>query len=313
MTFKVTEYPLFSWSSSRKSTFKECRRKYYFNYYLSHNGWMDDAGEEAKQAYRLKKLTGIHLLLGSAIHEVAEYAAKILKSTGSLPAQDKLIEKVRFLLNSAWKESQQPELWKKSPNSYLMLHGFYYGNGLSESLIKKIKDKLYTAIPNILNSSSFKEISEAGGDCVEITEGMDTFKVSGIDIYAVPDLAYRRPSGKWVVTDWKTGKKQSSHADQIYVYCLYLAQKMGVSPDNIAGRIEYLISGDCREIKVDASSLEMAKKEITGSIKEMKSELKDPERNIPFEKERYPLTGQRRFCRYCNYYELCKKELGDSV
>ncbi len=313
MTFKRTEYPLFSWSSSRKGTFDECRRKYYYNYYHSHNGWEDNAPPDVKLTYRLKKLTGIHLLLGSAVHEVAEYAAKMLKSTGSLPPKEKLIEKVRFLLNSAWKESRQRREWEENPGRYLMLHSFYYGDGLTGKVIDRIKEKMYAAVPNILASDTFREIAPLGGDSIEITESMDTFRLHGTDIYAVPDLVYRGPSGKQVVVDWKTGKEHDSHPAQIHVYCLYLMKKYKTGLNDMRGRVEYLISGISRDVKVDEESLELAADEIKLSIDKMKSELKDPDKNIPLEKEKYPLTRHRRFCRYCNFYQLCADELGDTA
>ncbi len=309
MAFTRTDYPVFSWSSSRKGTFDECRRKYYYNYYLAHNGWEDDADEDARLAYRLKKLTGIHLLLGSAVHEVAEYAAKIVKSENRLPSEDKMIEKVKFLLNSAWKESQNPQLWQQNPNRYLMLHSFYYGDGLSKSVIEKIKDKLYAAVPNILKSKTFEEILSQGGDSIKIHESMDTFSLFGLDIYAVPDLVYKNALGKWVVADWKTGKEHDSHPSQIHVYCLYLADKYGVSAEEMTGRVEYLLTGVSRDVEITAESLDTAVQEIKESIEKMKKDLKDPEQNMPFEREKYTLAKHRQFCRYCNFYQLCEDEL----
>ncbi len=309
MVFTRTEYPVFSWSSSRKGTFDECRRKYYYNYYLAHNGWEDGADEEARLAYKLKKLTGIHLLLGSAVHEVADYAAKIVKSENRLPSEDTMIEKVRFLLNSAWKESQQPDLWEQNPNRYLILHSFYYGDGLSRDVVDKIKNKLYAAVPNILKSKTFKEILSCGGDSIKLHESMDTFSLFDVDIYAVPDLVYKNSSGKWVVADWKTGKEHDSHPSQIHVYCLYLADKYGVAAEEMTGRVEYLLTGVTREVEVTGDSLDTAVQEIKESIEKMKKELKDSEQNIPLAKEKYPLARHRHFCRYCNFYQLCREEL----
>jgi hypothetical protein len=53
MAFEVHPYPEFSWSQSRRSTFRECPRKYFWTYYGSHNGWLREAPAEARAAWRL--------------------------------------------------------------------------------------------------------------------------------------------------------------------------------------------------------------------------------------------------------------------
>ena len=42
--------PEFSWSQTRRSTFRDCPRMYYWQYYGSWKGWEDDAPEEARIA-----------------------------------------------------------------------------------------------------------------------------------------------------------------------------------------------------------------------------------------------------------------------
>ena len=74
MAFEIRAYPDFSWSQSRRSTFRECPRKYYWHYYGSHNGWLDEATAEARQAWRLKKITNLYMVLGTIVHELAAEA-----------------------------------------------------------------------------------------------------------------------------------------------------------------------------------------------------------------------------------------------
>lgn len=42
MAYIRREYLEFSWSYSRKNSFHDCLRKYYYHYYASHNGWEDN-------------------------------------------------------------------------------------------------------------------------------------------------------------------------------------------------------------------------------------------------------------------------------
>lgn len=308
MAYQRTEYPPWSWSSSRKSTFDECLRRYFYNYYLAHNGWEDDAPEESRLAYRLKNLTGIHMLLGSAVHEIAEHACKTIDASGKLPDKKKLIDRVREILNSAWKDSKKRDLWIESPKKYVMLQEFYYGGGLDESTIGKIKDKMVKSVDNIMISPTIKEMLK--GDCsVRITEAMDTFDLFDTPVYAIPDLVFERPDKKWVVVDWKTGKEHDSHPSQINVYCMYLKAKFGVKEDMITGRVEYLLSGKTRDVAISKKSFNDTEKEIEKSIAGMKKCLADPDKNIPFGKDRYPLAKHTALCKWCSFYEMCREEL----
>ncbi len=306
MAYKRTEYPVWSWSSSRKSTFSECQRRYYYNYYLSHNGWEEEASPESKQAYRLKQLTGLHLLLGSAVHQAAEKTCNTITQTGKLPDEKILINIVRDILNNAWKESiNKREEWLKNPKSYSMLHEFYYGGKVLKEIVEKIKDKMQKSVPNIIKSDSVKEILK--DECkIRITENMDTFELFDTPIYAIPDLVFEGPNGKWVVVDWKTGKEHSSHPNQISVYCMYIREKYGINEENILGRAEYLGTGKTLDIAISRESLKETENEIKHSIDEMKEVLLDPGNNIPREKEYYPLAKHRRLCPWCNFYEMCK-------
>lgn len=46
----------FSWSPSRFTLFNYCKRGYYFHYYASWEGWLDDATSFQKHIYRLKQI-----------------------------------------------------------------------------------------------------------------------------------------------------------------------------------------------------------------------------------------------------------------
>lgn len=308
MIFQRTQYPQWSWSSSRKSIFKECRRKYYYNYYFSHNGWEDEASEEIKLAYRLKNMTGIHLLLGSAVHEAAEHTCKVIKASKNLPDEKTLTDKVRNILNQAWRDSKKKAFWIKQPKKYNMLYEFYYGYGISDDVVEIIKDKMKKAVSNMLKSESINNVLEDGCQ-IKITEKMDTFELFETSIYAIPDLVFKTSGGKWVVVDWKTGKVHASHSSQINVYCMYLNNKYGIAEEDITGRVEYLITGEKRDVTISKLSFEQTKKEIKESIDEMKKCLADPEKNIPLERKYYPLIKYRKFCRWCNFYEMCREEL----
>ncbi|MFB6214273.1 MAG: PD-(D/E)XK nuclease family protein, partial [Candidatus Bipolaricaulia bacterium] len=67
----------FSWSSSRLSTFKNCKRKYFFQYYGFWKGW-EEAPERVQTIYLLKKLQNRHMWKGTTIHEAIAFLLKSL-------------------------------------------------------------------------------------------------------------------------------------------------------------------------------------------------------------------------------------------
>lgn len=309
MAYQRTEYPPWSWSSSRKGTFRECKRKYYYNYYGAHNGWESSSSEEAKQAYRLKNLDGIYLILGTGVHNIAEVTCRKLQNDYTLPPEKELIDKVRNLLNKAYKDSQNIDAWYRSPKQNYMLQEFYYGDGLSDRLIDIIKDRMMQSVPNLLSSQSITEIITDRCD-IKITEDMDTFMVGDTPVYAIPDLVYKDKEGSWIVVDWKTGKEYDSHPAQIIVYAIYIMEKFNLKAEEVKGRVEYLLSGHNRDVEITPKTVNEVKTEIEESIEDMKEYLEDEDKNIPKSKEEFPLTKHTRFCKWCNFYEMCKEELG---
>ncbi|KPV58165.1 hypothetical protein QJ48_18160 [Paenibacillus sp. A3] len=73
MPFEKKTYPDWSWSLSRHNVFEECQRKYFYNYYASHNGWLKESPIENQVVYRLKQITNLYLIFGESVHEIAQY------------------------------------------------------------------------------------------------------------------------------------------------------------------------------------------------------------------------------------------------
>ena len=64
MPFEERENPPWSWSVSRRGCFRECPRRYYYQYYGYHDGWKPAAPAVARAAYRLKHLKSLPILVG---------------------------------------------------------------------------------------------------------------------------------------------------------------------------------------------------------------------------------------------------------
>ena len=75
----------FGWSISRESMFETCRRRYYFHYYLSWNGWNARAPAIAREAFKLKRLVSLPLWRGQLVHYIASKVLQSMKRKGRIP------------------------------------------------------------------------------------------------------------------------------------------------------------------------------------------------------------------------------------
>ena len=309
MAYERREYPAFSWSHSRRATFRECPRKYYYHYYASHNGWEDTAPESARLAYRLKNLTSLPLEIGAAIHEAASTAIHRARSGASELTAETLYSIARDRLNKAWVESKDWPKWERSPKWRRMFHEFYYDTGIGEDKIADARDQVMKCLGNLLSSVSFQEAVASPTCEVKNVEEFITFNIDGTDIHAVPDLVYRKGDGTWMVVDWKSGYAQDDNAGQALVYALYVHERYGVSPSDIMVRIEQLVHGASQDRSFTQDDLDDCIEDIRDSISAMKTYLSDAGLNAPVEKTGFSLRSDTSVCRFCNFYELDRDEI----
>jgi hypothetical protein len=301
-------FPPFSWSYSRRRQLDDCPRGYYWNYYGYHNGWLDDADPDAQLAYRLKKLTSLHMYVGNVVHELAVDAISRERDGASVRAEE-LIQRGRELLNRAYLESKDREAFLQRPKDRTMFRSFYYDSGPSQREIDSVRDKLFTSIPNLLASASFAEAVRAPFVEVEEPGELTSFRVNGYQVYARPDLLYRDDSGTYHLVDWKTGKPTEGHIRQLRVYGLFLQSRPDLEDAPIEGHVEYLYLGERADLSLSADDLEDQRREIDESVATMRSYLESPEDNKPLPRDRFPLKGDIGSCRWCNFYELCREEI----
>ena len=308
MAFEIRPFPDFSWSQSRRSTFRECPRKYYWHYYGSHNGWLDEASEEARLAWRLKKLTNLYMVLGTIVHELAAGAILQVRGGGAVPEAGELIERGRARLNQAWLMSQQRAEWERRPGQLTMLMEFYRSSGPSRDRIEQIRDKLYACLRHLLSSESFREAVEAPMVEVKEVDRLDFVELDGVKLYAQPDLLYRLGDA-WRIVDWKTGQRHVSHPPQLRTYAVYLRERGDLPPGPVIGRLEYLGTGESASVPISDRDCAEERQRIRDSVEAMRTYLADPVRNEPHERERFPLREDTRRCPTCPFFELCEDEL----
>ena len=312
MAYERREHPTFSWSHSRRAVFQECPRKYYYQYYGSHNGWEDTAPESARLAYRLKHLTSLPLEIGGAVHEVASTAIHRARSGAAALTADDLYDMARNRMNKAWIDSLDRPAWERSPRWRRMFHEFYYDTGIGDDEIAAARDTLRTCIANLLRSQSFREAVAAPFVEVRNVEELTTFYIDDTPIYAVPDLVYRKGGDVWTVVDWKSGKIRDDDTDQVLVYALYVRELHGARGPDIDVRVERLASGTADKYAFTQQDIDDGIDAIRDSIDAMKTYLTDPVANSPIEKVDFPLRSDTSACKSCKFYELDWNEIGST-
>ncbi|MEB3101908.1 PD-(D/E)XK nuclease family protein [Ferviditalea candida] len=305
MAFTIKPYPEWSWSQSRDGLFRECIRKYYYYYYASHNGWLRDSDPESQAAYRLKQISNLYLLLGDAVHQMAESALKSWRDCGSLTEKSEMILGIRSRLNQAYKDSLQVKQWKAAPKKLAMLHEMYYGGGLSPQRVGQIKERIEACVDGFLSSRSLVELQGVDGIEIKEIEELNQFYISGEKIHVKLDMLYQKADGTWIIADWKTGLESDKNEQQMLLYALFLHDQYKVPYDRIEIRLEYLLSRECVTPKIAIEEVERIEAEVMDSIRQMKAYLEDPVRNIPLPKEAFPPNPGKKTCSSCSFLEIC--------
>lgn len=303
-SYEVKKFPEKSWSISKMKVIQNCLREYYYTYYGSHNGWLYESSDEAKTAWRLKKLTNITLMFGDKIHELIK---DIIKNEWE--AEDKKIEAyIRNKLNKGVKESIEKFKtgeWDEYPRGE-MLQEYYYGEKLESEKVNEIKEKVEYCAKGFVESKTYKEIRSSAKRIVEVDEGnFDYIIVHGVKVYALLDLLYIDQDDNYVIVDWKTGKISEYDAEQLMVYVLYVMEKYKVPIEKIKCRVEYLLLNENAEYKFTNEDIDIIKERIEMDLKVIDAMIVDKERNIPKSKDEFIKCDSIKKCSRCKYRKMC--------
>ena len=297
----------FSWSKSRDGIFKECQKKYFFNHYGFWNGWIASEDDRIKRIYYLKKLSTKEVWLGSIIHETIEYVLKQFRigNTIGLTHAIAILEK-RF--KSDFEMSKLKEYTGFKSNA----HKFFedeYGIEISEEKKKELFEKAQLCLTNFFNSDIFMEIRRTPIDDWIALEDFLSFDFEGTRVFLSIDFAMRK-GDKIVLYDWKTGKERLADFDlQLSLYALYVAEKFGISPENIETRIFNLAIDKVDPFNINTNKLEEMRNYVRKSVLEMKKLLRDVRDNEAYEEDFEKREGY--WCARCSFRKVCLGEWKD--
>jgi CRISPR/Cas system-associated exonuclease Cas4 (RecB family) len=295
----------FAWSESRVKTLRECARKYYINYFLSWEGWIGNASQEKKQAYRLKNLTTFPMFVGTVVHTVIEDAIKEFRRTDKWPSLSDSQEEVVRLLRKGWKESSNKEWMKEAKKTNFFEH--YYNEIPPKKKLEDYKFKALRCISAFYKCYIFDLMSSLNDDdWIEAEEFQKFFLKDGEEVSVKLDCAFRH-DGKVYIIDWKTGKPNKDIVDQVVTYSMYAIKKGWVKDVSDIIIIPVFLSSFDDDPTASLPILEITQKQITRQVTIIKKEYpilvdafghKDDEDYF----EKTPNTNR---CRYCSFKEIC--------
>jgi len=290
----------FTWSISRDRLFTDCRRAYYYNYYLSWGGWEFAAPEITRKAYLLKNLQGIDAWIGDSVHKVIKWVLEN-KIAGKVITGHQARDRIKMILIEGWAQSTDKK-WQENVKKNLNLFEHYYKRELSrETLHLKIK-KAVDCIDNFYGLGLLEQLTGLKADNFLAIDELDGFIMDGVKVFAVPDFAVKED--KYTLYDWKTGKPSDKDIFQLSFYILYAQSKWGAPVDSVQIIPVYLNDPQVTLKSVTPCNLEEVADYAKKSMAAMRAVLPDPAVNEA-SIDLCPKTTNLRRCDFCRFKEIC--------
>ena len=299
-------YPEFAWSISRQRLLEQCPRAYFYRYYASWNGWLREAPEEARLAYRLSKLTGLDALLGQEIDVRAREIEAAARAGEDPPRASELEARTRAALNQAWQSSRDRASFEASPKLVTMLRSIYLGRE-PDTEVARVKEKIPLCIQNLLAVPHWERVASCGEEGCVLIPDFAHFFVGEVKAFAAADLAYVH-DGTLHVIDWKTGRE----GDDNHLQVLLSAHCLRENDPSLAGlvtegRVHYLGTGETLDVTIPDVLAEVARSAANEGVGLMRRYLLDPEGNVPLDAGEFN-RRESGLCLSCNFAPLCERD-----
>ncbi|MGP6149551.1 PD-(D/E)XK nuclease family protein [Priestia flexa] len=300
--------PRFFWSLARHNQMIECPRKYAYQYYFSHHGWLSSSTELAKQAYRLKKIVTLPLLVGQAVKQaIRNYSF----TTNTESIEEHMTAMRNFIdqeLRRAYLQTRDHgDDWYHEPNVYTMMLEYYQKGYLADYEIQQTKTSIERCVTSFFRSKTFRELQSI--DLIQILpqEAFCSVELNSVKIFVSLDLLYHKPTtNEYIIVNWQTGKQAHDHLTQLALCAFYIQQTYNVPLNVIQIRNEYLYLGGSHTYYVTAKEIDAFHHTIKESLMNMHLYIEHSEYNQPKPLSAFPMKQSTR-CKQCVYQELCEK------
>jgi hypothetical protein len=320
----------FGWSVSRERMFDECRRKYYFHYYLSWGGWKRGAPLVSREAFKLKRLVPLALWRGQLVHYVVSKVLQSMKAKGRIPERQAVIDytlerfEAQLEFSSRRKYLDTPKRSGKKLNiDWIALFEHEYGRSLLPERIERARRECIGSIKGLFSSPILAEIAQTDPDGwfiedLDHAEFSQSFEIEGITVYAKTDFMFRGKDYSFNIVDWKTNRPTGDYGDaaaeknrlQLGIYGYYATAVLSEPLERLRlFEVNLLDGGIVNEHPINERDLALFSEHINAGIKKLSSVLfgADVARNEPLPPEHFPRIDNGR-CNFCNFYRICRDE-----
>ena len=291
--FEYTD--VLGWSYSRYSTFQQCKRKYYYEYYSKY-----DVGN-AVRINVLKKLTSIPLEIGNISHKLIQRLLERLQKSSDPIDLEKFYE---------YAERKTREICEQKD-----FEDIYYKKRDAIDFKLEVYEHVSRAMENFLKSDRMRwllgEALEHKYDWIIEFDDQNKFGECRIDdqkAYCKVDFMF--PLGDELhIIDWKTGKEDYlKHSTQLAGYAGWANFQFETDYSKIKPTVAYLLP-DYKEksIVLNAYDIDDFSSQIKQQTEDMYALCAEPHLNIPLAKEMFAMTKVENFCKCCKYRELCER------
>jgi hypothetical protein len=294
----------FSWSKSRDEKFRECLRQYYLHYYGSWGGWAYQADERTRRIYILKQLKNRQMWAGEKVHDCIRKSLHNLRNHIEPMSEQEAVDTTIEIMRKDYLGSRRGDFWKNPKTCGLFEHE--YGLEIPDSEWRKNAEHVAGCLRTFYRSEVYRMIRGLPASQWLDVEDFSSFVLDGTKVHVVLDFSCRREDGI-LIYDWKTGRSDAKRNEfQLACYTFYAIHKWKVEPVQVMTVEFNLSSGKESRYALGGGDLEAIRKHISGSMRDMKQLLDDPDANRASE-ERFAFVEDERVCRYCNFRKVCPR------
>lgn len=290
------------WSHTRQRRWDTCRRLYYLAHYAHWGGWERSAPDLARRCYILTKMVNLPMFAGDVVHRVIE---KILRDhrAGHARSVDAWLAECRSLLNQGWKESRERQ-WERDPKRCTNLFEHFHRLPVGEAEITRTRERVQVCLRNFLASEIWAQIRASDPRGWRALEELQSLDLDAFGLWVKIDFAFAGPDGACWLCDWKTGREEDEHRDQLLAYALHAHHSWGLPPERIRLVPVYLRENQTEVQSITAADLTAARRRILDACRAMAAACDDPELNTA-SMARFPMTDDRRECARCFFQSVC--------
>lgn len=303
---------------------RSCERKYYFQYLA--NAYLNSYDPWLRQIALLKKVKNIPMWQGECVHEaIADFLAQVAE--GREVVLDRLALAMQQRMERDWKFSEKRQ-FREEPASIGRFGAALFEHEYDEvppetqisELITEARDSLqkfhnwarkHATFLNDFNSAKRRWIEPPPwGD------GAPGFMVGDVQAITKVDLALHLPDGRFLIYDWKTGKRPAteiggaSNSTQVSIYMLWPHFVMNFPLEKVKSSLVYLGDSEAQEVSFYLDDeLALETKEVISNSVEEAQRWENYVKLGRLKIEKIDFASSVKECRKCNFKSVCRATL----